>query len=279
MSLSGSGRPRLMGILNVTPDSFSDAGRHFEPDAAIAQGLRMAAEGADIIDIGGESTRPGAARVGAADQLQRVMPVLRELRRQLPAGCRLSIDTTLAAVAEAALAEGASILNDVSAGRDDPVLFDVVRNSGADLVLMHMRGTPLSMQTAPHYEDVVREVREFLLGRAAAAEAAGIPRDRIAIDPGIGFGKTKLHNLQLLAGLQTLVKTGYPVLLGASRKRFMGSICNVDEFHELVGATCATTALGVMAGVRLFRVHDVRDNRQALDVAWALRVQMSGALP
>ena len=274
MTLTVPGRPQLMGILNVTPDSFSDGGRHFEPAAAVAQGLRMAAEGADIIDIGGESTRPGAARVNSADQLQRVMPVLRELSRQLPAGCRLSIDTTLAEVAAAALAAGASIINDVSAGRDDPALFGLVRNSGADLVLMHMQGTPLSMQTAPHYEDVVREVREFLLDRAAVAVAAGVPRDRIAIDPGIGFGKTKLHNLQLLAGLESLVKTGYPVLLGASRKRFMGSICNVAEFNELVGATCATTALGVLAGVRLFRVHDIRDNRQALDVAWALREQM-----
>jgi dihydropteroate synthase len=273
MSLTGTGRPLLLGILNVTPDSFSDGGRHYDPAAAITQGLRMAAEGADIIDIGGESTRPGAVRVSPADQLQRVMPVLRELRRQLPADCRISVDTTLAAVAEAAVAAGASIINDVSAGRDDPALFDLVRDSGVDLILMHMQGTPLSMQTAPHYEDVVREVREFLLDRAAAAEAAGIPGDRIAIDPGIGFGKTKLHNLQLLAGLNTLVKTGYPVMLGASRKRFMGSICNVDEFHELVGATCATTAVGVFAGIRLFRVHDVRDNRQALDVAWALKEQ------
>jgi len=274
MSLAGTGSPRLMGILNVTPDSFSDAGRHFDPEVAIDHGLRMAAEGADIIDIGGESTRPGATRVGAAEQLQRVLPVLTGLRRQLPAGCLLSIDTTQAEVAGAALAAGAGIVNDVSAGRDDPALFDLVRHSGAGLILMHMQGTPMSMQTAPHYEDVVREVREFLLGRAAAAEAAGIPREQIAIDPGIGFGKTKLHNLQLLAALGTLVNSGYPVVLGASRKRFMGSICNVDEFHELVGATCATTALGVMAGVRLFRVHDVRENRQALDVAWALREQM-----
>ena len=274
MSLAQSGRPRLMGILNVTPDSFSDGGRHFDPGAAIAHGLSMAAEGADIIDIGGESTRPGATRVGSADQLQRVLPVLRELRRQLPAACRLSIDTTLAEVATAALAEGASIINDVTAGRDDPALFELARRSGVDLILMHMQGAPQTMQSAPHYQDVVREVRDFLLDRASIAEAAGIPRGCIAIDPGIGFGKSKLHNLQLLAGLETLVQTGYTVLLGASRKRFMGSICNSGEFHELVGATCATTALGVLAGVRLFRVHDIRDNRQALDVAWALRELM-----
>ena len=279
MRLAGAGRPLLMGILNVTPDSFSDGGRHFDPAAAIAHGLRMAEEGADIIDIGGESTRPGAVRVAPADQLQRVLPVLGELCRRLPAGCRISIDTTLAEVAEVAVAGGASIINDVSAGRDDPAMFELACRSGADLVLMHMQGTPMSMQTAPHYEDVVREVREFLLARAAAAEAAGVPRDRIAIDPGIGFGKTKLHNLQLLAGLETLVKTGYAVLLGASRKRFMGSVCNVAEYHELTGATCATTALGVLAGVRVFRVHDIRDNRQALDVTWALKEQMSGVSP
>lgn len=275
MSFRADGRPLLMGILNVTPDSFSDGGRHFDADAAIAHGLRMVAEGADIIDIGGESTRPGAARVDPDDQLQRVLPVLRELCRQLPAGCRVSIDTTKSGVAEAALAGGAGIINDVSAGREDPAMFDLASRLQADLILMHMQGSPESMQAAPSYQDVVREVHDFLLERARAAEAAGIARERIAIDPGIGFGKTKLHNLQLLAGLETLVNSGYAVLLGASRKRFMGSICNVSEFQELVGATCATTALGVLAGVRLIRVHDIRDNRQALDVAWAIKEQGS----
>ena len=270
MSLRGDGRPMLMGILNVTPDSFSDGGRHFDAGVAVAHGLRMAQEGAGIIDIGGESTRPGAVQVSAADQMRRVLPVLRELCRQLPAGCRISIDTTRADVADAAIAEGASIINDVSAGRDDAGMFDLARRAGADLILMHMQGSPESMQTAPSYQNAVREVHVFLMERVRAAEAAGVARDRIAIDPGIGFGKSKLHNLQLLAGLETLVNTGYPVLLGASRKRFMGSICNITEFSELVGATCATTALGVLAGVRVFRVHDIRENRQALDVAWAM---------
>lgn len=275
MSLAGEGRPLLMGILNVTPDSFSDGGQHFDAGAAIAHGLRMAEEGADIIDVGGESTRPGASRVDASEQLQRVLPVVRELCRQLPMGVRVSIDTTAAAVAVAAAEQGASIINDVSAGRDDPEMLPLARKIGADMILMHMQGSPESMQTAPSYEDVVSEVRRFLVERVRAAEEAGIARDRIAIDPGIGFGKTRNHNLQLLAGLGQLVATGYPVLLGTSRKRFMGSICNVSEFNELVGATCATTALGVLAGVRLFRVHDVRENRQALDVAWALKEQGS----
>lgn len=275
MSLAGADRPLLMGILNVTPDSFSDGGRHFDSGVAVAHGLRMAQEGADIIDIGGESTRPGAARVSAADQLQRVLPVLKELCRQLPSGCRVSIDTTRSDVADAAVSEGANIINDVSAGRDAPAMFDLARRSGADIILMHMQGSPETMQSAPSYQDAVSEVLQFLMQRVKVAEVAGVAREQITIDPGIGFGKSKLHNLQLLAGLKTLVQTGYPVLLGASRKCFMGSICNVTEFHELVGATCATTALGVLAGVRVFRVHDIKENRQALDVAWALKAATS----
>jgi dihydropteroate synthase len=270
MSLATDDRPLLMGVLNVTPDSFSDGGLHLDARTAVEHGVSMAADGANIIDIGGESTRPGATRVDPELQRRRVMPVVRELRRRLPAACRISIDTTSAVVAEEAIGEGASIINDVSGGRNDPALLDLARRTGADLILMHMQGMPEHMQDAPSYEDVVREVRDFLLQRARVAEAAGVAREHIAIDPGIGFGKTRAHNLQLLASLATLVATGYPVVLGTSRKRFMGSICNVAEFRELVGATCATTALGVMAGVRVIRVHDIRENRQALDVAWAI---------
>lgn len=273
MSIAADPKPLLMGILNVTPDSFSDGGRHFDADTAIRHGLQLAQAGADILDIGGESTRPGAGRVDAAEQLRRVLPALKTLRRELPAGCRLSIDTTLAEVAAAAVAEGVTMINDVSAGRDDAGLFSLAARSDVDLVLMHMQGTPRTMQDEPHYDDVVTEVRDFLLERARCAEIAGVKRERIWIDPGIGFGKSRLHNLQLLAGIGTLSATGYPVLLGTSRKRFMGAICNVTRFEELVAATCATTALGVFAGVRMFRVHDVRDNRQALDVAWAIREQ------
>jgi dihydropteroate synthase len=231
----------------------------------------MAANGADLIDIGAESTRPGAERIPAAQQKQRLLPVLEALAGALPDGVTLSIDTTLAEVAAAALDHGVTMINDVTAGRDDPGLLHLAAQHDAAIVLMHMQGTPATMQEAPSYTDVVEEVRAFLLQRAQAAEAAGVGRDNIILDPGIGFGKNREHNLQLLAGLDRLVECGWPVLLGTSRKRFMGAICEVDEFDQLMGATCATTALGVMAGVRLFRVHDVMANRQAADVAFAIK--------
>jgi dihydropteroate synthase len=278
MKGAGAAKPLLMGILNVTPDSFSDGGRHADASAAIRHGVQMAADGADVVDIGGESTRPGASRVDAAEQLLRVLPVLTALRRELPDACRLSIDTTRADVASAAVDAGATMINDVSAGRDDPALLPLAARTGVDLVLMHMQGTPETMQREPCYRDVVAEVREVLVQRAAAAQAAGVARERIWVDPGIGFGKTRAHNLELLAHLDAFVATGYPVLLGTSRKRFMGSICNVERYDELAAATCATTALGVIAGVRMFRVHDVRENRQALDVAWAIFRQGSDEL-
>ncbi len=259
-----------MGILNLTPDSFSDGGTFGGMDAALAHAQRMIAEGADIIDVGGESTRPGARRVSAAEQIGRVIPVIKRLRAILSEQQLISIDTTLAEVAAAALDAGVDLVNDVSAACDDPNMFALLAERNAPIVLMHMRGQPADMQQDPQYQDVVTEVRDILIERAAAAEAAGIARDQIVLDPGIGFGKTKQHNLQLLAGLETLVKTGYPVLLGTSRKRFMGNICQETEPRELVGATCATTALGAAAGVRFFRVHDVKANRQAADTAWAI---------
>jgi dihydropteroate synthase len=263
--------PLIMGILNVTPDSFSDGGQFTGPGPAVAHALQMAEEGADLIDVGGESTRPGARRVPAAEQMRRVLPVIESIRAALPAGVEISIDTTSAEVAERALDAGASLINDVSAGRDDPGMFRLAGRRRAPIVLMHMRGDPATMQEDPRYGDVVAEVREFLLDRAAAAMEAGIARGQIMIDPGIGFGKTKEHNLALLARLEELVTTGFPVLLGTSRKRFMGAICRAAQSSELAAATCATTAMGVLAGVKIFRVHDVRPNRQALDVAWAIR--------
>ncbi len=264
-------RPMIMGILNVTPDSFSDGGRYTAVAAAVAQGVRMAAAGAEIIDVGGESTRPGAERVAAAEQIRRVLPVIEALRAELPEGCFISIDTTLAPVAEAALDAGADFVNDVSAGRDDPALLDLMARRGVAIVLMHMQGTPKTMQNDPRYQDVVTEVRDFLLRRAEAARQAGIPREAIVLDPGIGFGKRRSDNLALMAHLDTLTATGYPILLGTSRKRFMGAVLEVSEPTELVSATVATTALGVMAGVRIFRVHDVKENHQAMTVAWAIR--------
>lgn len=269
-------RPRMAGILNVTPDSFSDGGQFERTEAAVAQGLALAQQGATIIDIGGESTRPGAQRVPDAEQRRRVMGVIRELRRALDARYPqvvISIDTTLAAVAGPAVEAGASILNDISAGREDPAMLELAAARRLPLVLMHMQGTPQTMQDEPRYTDVVEEVCAFLLERAAAAEAAGVAASQVVLDPGIGFGKNTAHNLALLANLKTLVAEGYPVMLGASRKGFMAKVSpsTTRDASDRLGGTCATTALGVAAGVQLFRVHDVRCNLQAAEVAHAVR--------
>jgi dihydropteroate synthase len=271
MSVPAGSTPLIMGILNVTPDSFSDGGRYDTLPQAVERGLDLVRQGADILDVGGESTRPGAPRVSAAAQKDRVLKVIRELRRQLPSHIVLSVDTTLSTVAAAAIDQGANIINDVSAGRDDPDMLPLAAEAGASVILMHMRGTPETMQQNPVYRDVVSEVKAFLLGRAAAALEAGVPRDALILDPGIGFGKTRLHNLLLLQGLPRLCALGYPLLLGVSRKRFMGSVCAVSVPQGLVPATCACTALGVAAGVSIFRVHDVAENRQAADVAAAVK--------
>jgi dihydropteroate synthase len=261
--------PRVMGVLNVTPDSFSDGGRFLARDVALSHALSMVEEGASLIDIGGESSRPGAAAVSTAEQMDRVLPVLEHLRPLLSPDVVLSVDTRDPLVAAAAVKAGATLINDISGG-SAPGMLETAATCGAGVVLMHMQGTPETMQQAPQYEDVVGEVLAYLQARAAAARAAGIPAHRILIDPGIGFGKTRAHNLALLRELPRFAATGYPVLLGTSRKRFMGAICRETVFSELVGATCATTALGVTAGVKVFRVHDVRANRQAMEVAWAI---------
>ncbi len=263
-------KPRIMGILNVTPDSFSDGGQYTAVDNALRHCRFMLEEGVDMIDVGGESTRPGARPVPAAEQIRRVVPVIRAIRESLSETLEISIDTTLAEVAEAALQAGATLVNDVSAGADAGML-DVVAGHKVPIVLMHMQGTPQTMQENPFYEDPVREIMELLLARVEAATRAGIKQENIILDPGIGFGKRKQDNLELLAHLQQFVNTGFPVLLGTSRKRFMGSICQVETPSELVTATAVTTALGVMAGVQIFRVHDVRENRQAADIAWAIK--------
>ncbi|MCG6983617.1 MAG: dihydropteroate synthase [Thiocapsa sp.] len=260
-----------MGILNVTPDSFSDGGRHSDTERAVRHGMAMIDEGADLIDVGGESTRPGSQPVPAREQQRRVIPVIERLSASLPERIRVSIDTTSAQVAEAALEAGAHWINDTSAGCDDAGMLALAAERAAPIVLMHRRGTPLSMQKNPTYVDVVNEVRDFLSARVDAALAAGVAEQNLLIDPGIGFGKTLGHNLALLAGLGELVRMGWPVLLGTSRKRFLSSLCGEPDFAALMPATCATTAIGVMAGVRVFRVHDVAGNRQAADVAWAIR--------
>lgn len=271
MNLLSIERPLLMGILNVTPDSFSNDGEHFDTDIAIEHALSMVRDGADIIDIGGESTRPGAARVSVGSQIERVAPVIKALYGTLSDSIPISIDTTSSEVARAAFKAGASIINDVSAGREDERLLCFAAETKAPLILMHMLGQPKNMQDAPHYDNAVEEIKIFLCEHARNAEAMGVESDKILIDPGIGFGKTRQNNLDLIANLSELIATGYGVLLGASRKRFMGSICNIEKFSELVGATCASTAFAVMAGVKIIRAHDIKENRQAIDVAYALK--------
>ncbi len=257
-------RPRLMGILNVTPDSFSDGGLFLRPEAAVMQARQMAS-GADIIDIGGESTRPGAAEVAQADEIARTEPVIAALRAgglETP----ISIDTRKAGVARAALAAGAGLVNDVTALRHDPEMAGVIAKAGCPVVLMHSIATPATMQDDPHYDDVLLDVFDALKARVAAAEAAGIARDRIAIDPGIGFGKTLAHNLTLLSRLSLFHDLGLPVLLGASRKRFIGTLTAEAEAARRMPGSLAVALAGVAQGVQLIRVHDVTETRQALSL-------------
>ncbi len=271
MTIDPRGPPLIMGILNITPDSFSDGGRFNNLEAAIRHGKQMIDEGADIIDIGGESTRPGSAPVSEKEQIRRVLPVIEKIGATKPGHVAISIDTRRAAVAGAALDAGATIVNDVSGGNDDPGIIALCADRACPYIIMHMLGVPETMQARPEYADVVGAVRGFLETRAGDCLKAGIRRDNIVIDPGIGFGKTRAHNLALLKNLKAFVDSGHTVLLGASRKRFMGGICAVNTPAELSGATAGTTALGVAAGVRIFRVHDVKENRQAADVAWAIQ--------
>ncbi len=254
-------RVRVMGILNVTPDSFSDGGRWFDPAVAIEHGLRMVEEGADLLDIGAESTRPGAPRVPADEELRRLMPVLEALR-----GCGrpLSVDTRKPEVMRAVLEAGADLINDV-AGFTEPGAIDAVRDARAGCCVMHMRGDPLTMQQAPVYRDVVREVADWLAARTAALQHAGVDRSRIVVDPGIGFGKTVEHNCALIARLPELVSGGVPVMVGASRKSMIGAITGRGVDDRLAGSLAAMLA-GVAAGARLVRVHDVAATRDALAV-------------
>jgi dihydropteroate synthase len=256
-----------MGIVNVTPDSFSDGGLYLDPEAAIAHGRALAAEGADVLDVGGESTRPGAEAVDAAAELERVGPVVAALGADAAAGGPpVSIDTSKAAVAEAALDAGAAWVNDVTALRADPDLAGLCAERGCRVVLMHMLGTPRTMQEDPRYDDVVDDVRAFLAERIEVATAAGIDERFIMVDPGIGFGKTLEHNLELLRRLGELRELGVPIVVGASRKRFIGAITGRDA-GERLGGTVAANVLALAAGAEVFRVHDVAAARQALDCA------------
>jgi dihydropteroate synthase len=257
--------PILMGVVNVTPDSFSDGGQWLDPAAAIAHGRALAAQGAQILDIGGESTRPGAAPVSEREELRRVVPVLEGLAG---AGARLSIDTSKAAVAAAAIDAGATMVNDVTALRGDPAMAALIAARGCEVCLMHMLGEPRTMQRDPRYDDVVGEVKAFLAQRLAFAVEAGIDEQRVWLDPGIGFGKTIDHNLALLARLDEIVALGRPVVVGTSRKSFLGKITG-RAAGERVPATIATNVLALARGARIFRVHDVAQARDALLVAAA----------
>lgn len=254
-------RPLLVGILNVTPDSFSDGGRFLDPQAAIEQGLRMQAEGADVIDVGGESTRPYSEPVAADAELARVVPVVRALSGRL--SIPISIDTTKAVVARAALDAGAEIINDVSAMTVDPQMLPLAAGSGAAVCLMHMQGTPTTMQDQPAYRDVVTEVHAYLAARRDAALAAGVERQRIALDPGIGFGKTHQHNLTLLAHCGRFLDLGCPVLVGHSRKGFIGKVV-ADKAADRTPGTIGVALALARQGVPMLRVHDVAAVRQAL---------------
>ena len=257
--------PRVMGIVNVTPDSFSDGGLYLDPGAAVGHGRRLAAEGADLLDVGGESTRPGAAAVDAASELERIAPVVAALAGDA-GGPGVSIDTSKAAVAAAALDAGAVWVNDVTALRGDPELAALCAERGCEVVLMHMLGSPRTMQDDPRYDDVVDDVRAFLAERIEAAVAAGVDERRILVDPGIGFGKTVDHNLELLRRLGELRELGRPIVVGASRKRFLGAITG-REVDRRGGGTAAANVLALAAGADVFRVHDVAETRAALDAA------------
>jgi dihydropteroate synthase len=266
-------RVLVMGVLNVTPDSFSDGGRYLEPSAAIERAHQLASEGADLIDLGAESTRPGSAPVAPAEQWRRLEPVLPHLAE---AGLCVSIDTASAEVAARALEAGAEIVNDITA-LGDPAMAPRVARHGAGIVLMHMQGNPATMQQAPRYDDAAREVTAWLGGRMAAALAAGIGEEHLALDPGVGFGESVRHSLELIARLDQLAALGRPVLIGASRKSFIGKVTGA-EVHERLEGGLAAHAVAVFQGARIVRTHDVRATRQAALFASALRGARAGAV-
>lgn len=261
-------RPLVMGVLNVTPDSFSDGGEFADPLAALAHARRMAEEGADIIDVGGESTRPGAAEVPAAEEAARIRPVIARLVEDL--AVPISVDTRHAECARACVEAGASVINDVGGFRD-PAMIEVAAGCQAGVVVMHMLGEPGTMQDAPVYADPVAEIAEWLAGRIDALLAAGVAGERICVDPGIGFGKILEHNVGILRGLSGLTALGYPVLVGVSRKRVIGELTGVEVPRERLGGSLAAAAAAVLGGASVVRVHDVEESVQAVRVAAALR--------
>lgn len=264
----GGGRPLLMGILNVTPDSFFDGGRHAGVDAALRHAEALLDAGADILDVGGESSRPGSDPVPEAEELARTRPVVEALWKRFAAP--ISIDTVKSGVARAALEAGASIINDISAMEQDPLMLEVPQAFGAGVVLNHMRGTPKHMQDAPAYADVVAEVRDYLLGRVRLLAAMGVATDRIAVDPGIGFGKRVKDNYALIERLEALDGLGCPILVGASRKSFLAKTPGLEESDRLIPSVAAAL-YAALKGASILRVHDVQETREALDLVAALR--------
>jgi dihydropteroate synthase len=271
----GINRPFLMGIINVTPDSFFDGGRFDDPQRAVDHALHLVEEGADLLDIGAESTRPGAMPVDEREEYRRLIPVVAAIAKTV--SVPISVDTSKAAVARAAIDAGAVMVNDVTALRGDGALVDVVAEAGAGLVLMHMQGTPETMQKAPRYDDVVGEVAQFLTDRARWAIAHGVARDRIVLDPGIGFGKTLQHNLDLLANLHTFVRLEFPVLVGPSRKGFIGQLTH-HAVEARAWGTAAAVALAVEQGANILRVHDVGPMKDVVRVAGAIAQRMSAGV-
>ena len=265
--LDVASRPLIMGILNVTPDSFSDGGAYVTVEQALGQAGKMHEEGADIIDMGAESSRPGSQPIDEAEELERLMPVLEAVHRAVP--IPISVDTTKAAVARRALEAGASIINDITALRGDPLMAEVVAQSGAAIVLMHMQGTPATMQQAPRYGNVTQEVIAFLCERAQTAMQQGIKRSQIVLDPGFGFGKLQEHNLQLLNDFAMLTHLGYPLLAGLSRKQFIGRLTQ-QPVHERGYGTAGAVAVAVLKGAHIVRVHDVRAMRDTVSVVSAI---------
>ena len=266
--ISAGGKTIIMGILNITPDSFYDGGKRFDTEKAVADGVEMVRAGADVLDIGGESTRPGAEPVALDQELSRVLPVIRGLRQSV--SVPISIDTYKASVAQAALTDGADIVNDISALRFDPQMARLVADEGVPVVLMHMQGVPRTMQVEPRYGDVVREVMEFLAERVVFAVKAGIAKEKIIVDPGIGFGKTLQHNLALLRALPSFASIGQPLLVGASRKGFIGRLLNADPEDRLEGSIAAAV-VAALGGADIIRVHDVSETARALRLVDAIR--------
>ncbi len=263
--------PIIMGILNVTPDSFSDGGAYPSTKSAVDRALIMIEQGAKIIDIGGESTKPGSERVPPIEQKRRIIDVISQLKKVIPSNILISVDTTSSEVAQAAIDLGVEMINDVSGGTDDEKMMPLIAQNNLYYCIMHMQGSPKTMQDNPTYENVIEEIKSFLMAQAIKLTELGLEKNKIILDPGIGFGKTTNHNLEILNNLEIFSSLGFNTLLGASRKRLFSEISKENNPEDRISGTCATSALGVIAGINIFRVHDVWQNKQAIDVAFNIK--------